>query len=104
MGGEEFFLFMDRLVVHRMNTVKEHMYKCKINPIYNCAGFPDGNPIECCFSQVKLRYKKARLNALVNRREFDIEEGIDSALEAITPELVAASERRSIYFLHNTIV
>ena len=51
-----------------------------------------------------MRYKKARLNALVNRREFDIEEEIDSALEAITPELVAASERRSIYIMNNTIV
>ena len=104
MGGEEFFLFMDRLSVHRMGTVKESMYKHKINPIYNCAGFPDGNPIECCFSQVKLRYKKARLNALVNRRDFDIEEEIDGALEAITPELVEASEKRSKYMLHNTIV
>jgi transposase len=95
---------MDRLSVHRMITVRESLYKHKINPIFNCAGFPDGNPIECCFSQVKLRYKRERLNALVNKREFDIEDEIDRSLEAITPELVEASERRSFYMLHNTIV
>ena len=102
MLGEEFFLFMDRLSVHRMNTVRESLFKHKVNPIFNCAGFPDGNPIECCFSQVKLRYKKERLNALINNREFDIEEEIGRSLETITPELVRASEKRSFYMLHNT--
>ena len=85
-----------------MNTVRESLFKHKVNPIFNCAGFPDGNPIECCFSQVKLRYKKERLNALINNREFDIEEEIGRSLETITPELVRASEKRSFYMLHNT--
>ena len=102
MGGEEFYLFLDRASFHKTPLINQAFYNLKIRPIFNCAGFPDGNPIECCFSQVKLRYKKERLNALVNGRDFDIEEEIDKSLEAITPELVAASEKRSFYMLHNT--
>ena len=40
--------------------------------------------------------------ALVHQKEFDTEEGITQALEVITPELVKACVRRSIYFIHNT--
>ena len=101
MGGEAFYLFMDNLWVHKKGTVKACLTEHNIVPIYNCAGFPDGNPIECCFSLVKAKYKKDRLNYLVNGRMFDIEEGIDRALEAITPELVAANEGRSKAMLHN---
>jgi hypothetical protein len=50
MGGEPFFLFLDRLSVHRMKTVDKCMRDNKITPVFNCAGFPDGNPIEICFS------------------------------------------------------
>ena len=102
MGGEPFFLFLDRLSVHRMKTVDKCMRDNSITPVFNCAGFPDGNPIEICFSQCKLRYKKERLNALINEQVFDVEEGIDRSLEAITPELVRKSACRSIYLLHNT--
>ena len=44
------------------------------------------------------------MNALVNEKEFDIEEGINRSLDQITPELVKACAKRSIYKLHNTEV
>ena len=44
------------------------------------------------------------MNALVNDIEFDIEDGISKALDVITPELVKACAKRSIYKLHNTTV
>ena len=73
MGGEPFFLFMDRLSVHMMLTVKDKLDELDITPIYNCSASPDLNPIETCFAQVKLRYKKNRMIALVHKREFDTE-------------------------------
>ena len=88
MGGGPFFLFMDQLTVHRMVTVKDKMAEYGITPIYNASASPELNAIETCFAQVKHRYKKERMIALINRREFDVEEGMARAFEAITPELV----------------
>jgi hypothetical protein len=42
--------------------------------------------------------------ALINEREFDVEERMAQAFEVITPELVKACVKRSIYHIHNTIV
>ena len=67
MGNEPFFLFMDRLSVHRMKTVKEKLQEFGITPIYNCSASPDLNAIETCFAQVKLKYKKNRCIALMHR-------------------------------------
>jgi hypothetical protein len=72
MGGEPFSLFMDRLTVHRMLTVKQEMMDLNIFPIYNCPASPDLNAIETCFAQCKRKYKRERLNALVNQEEFDV--------------------------------
>ena len=66
MGGEPFALFMDRLTVHRMISVKEKMKELDIFPIYNMPASPETNAIETCFAQVKLAYKRERLNYLVN--------------------------------------
>ena len=95
---------MDRLTVHRMLTVKAKMMALNIFPIYNIPASPETNAIETCFAQCKLKYKRERLNALVNGRDFDVEEGIVEALDVITPELVRACAKRSIYKLHNTSV
>ena len=50
MGEEPFSLFMDRLTVHRMISVKEEMRRLNIFPIYNCPAAPDFNAIETCFA------------------------------------------------------
>jgi transposase len=55
MGGDPFYLYMDRLTVHRMKTVKQKLLEHGITPIYNCSASPDLNAIETCFAQVKLR-------------------------------------------------
>lgn len=104
MGGEPFYLFMDQLRIHKMLTVRQKMAEYGITPIMNSSASPEQNAIETCFAQVKLRYKKKRLQALVHRREFNTEEGITDALEVITPELVKACVERSIHYIHNTVV
>ena len=50
MGEQPFALFMDRLTVHRMLTVKEKMNQLGIFPIYNIPASPETNAIETCFA------------------------------------------------------
>ena len=50
MGGDGFALFMDRLTVHRMLTVKAKMIDLNIFPIYNIPASPETNAIETCFA------------------------------------------------------
>ena len=50
MGGEAFALFMDRLTVHRMLTIKAKMTELNIFPIYNIPASPETNAIETCFA------------------------------------------------------
>ena len=77
MGGEPFALYLDQLSVHKMKSVRKLYSEYNIFPIFNLPGQPEMNPIETCFSQVKLIYKKLRLNALVNQREFSMDDAID---------------------------
>ena len=104
MGEQPFALYMDRLTVHRMLTVKDKMNELEIFPIYNIPASPETNAIETCFAQCKLKYKRERLNALVNDEEFDVEEGISRSLDVITPKLVKACAKRSVFKLHNMTV
>ena len=101
MNGEAFCLYLDQLNIHKMITVRESCEAHNIYLILNAAAMPDLNAIETCFCQVKLKYKQQRLHALVNEIEFDVEDAINKALEVITPELVKACVKRSIYLLHN---
>jgi len=80
------------------------MMQLNIFPIYNIPASPETNAIETCFAQVKLRFKRKRLNALVNDRVFEVNEEIKIALDVITPELVKACADRSIYLLNNMTV
>ena len=80
------------------------MQELSIYPIYNIPASPETNAIETCFAQVKLSYKRERLNSLVNDIDFDIEKGIRDSLDKVTPELVKACVKRSIFKLHNTTV
>ena len=50
MGEEPFALYMDRLTVHRMISVKEKMMRLNIFPIFNCPAAPELNAIETCFA------------------------------------------------------
>ena len=85
MGGEPFALYLDQLIVHKMKTVRAEYDKYNIYPIYNIPASPEMNPIETCFAQVKRIYKRERMNALVNKRQFDMDDTIDKAFKIITP-------------------
>ena len=50
MGGEGFALFMDRLTVHRMLSVKAKMAELNIFAIFNIPASPETNAIETCFA------------------------------------------------------
>ena len=54
MGGAPFALYLDQLVVHKMKTVRAKYEEYSILPIFNIPASPDMNPIETCFSQVKM--------------------------------------------------
>ena len=45
-----------------MNYMATH----KMDPIFNASYYPDGNPIELVFSQVKNIYKRLKLNEFIN--------------------------------------
>jgi hypothetical protein len=85
MGGRPFALYLDQLVVHKMKTVRAKYDEYGIYPIFNIPASPEMNPIETCFAQVKRIYKRERLNALVNKRQFDMNDTIDTAFKVITP-------------------
>jgi len=42
-----------------------------------------------CFSQVKAHYKKAKLNALANDRDFDYKAAIHAAFKALKKKSIA---------------
>ena len=67
MGGQPFYLFMDQLRIHKMLTVREKMQEHGITWIYNASASPELNAIETCFAQVKLKYKRERMRALIHR-------------------------------------
>jgi transposase len=68
-----------------MKSVRALYETYNIYPIFNIPASPEMNPIETCFAQVKRIYKKKRLNALVNKRPFDMDITIDDAFDVITP-------------------
>ena len=99
MDGKAFFLFMDNLNAHRNKEVRALMSALKITPIYNISYSPDFNCIEAVFAQVKRKFNKARLNHLVQEKEFDMFANIKKAFQVITPQLVQACEKRSVSIL-----
>ena len=70
-GKKKAFLFMDQLNVHSGKDVMPTYEKLNFVPIWNIKYSPDYNPIETVFAQVKLWYKRERLNLLANGKEID---------------------------------
>jgi hypothetical protein len=99
MNYEPFYLYMDNLWVHDTDDAKDIYETMKITRVKNISYAPDLNPIESCFSHVKRLFNKARLNAIANEEEFDMEKNIKKAFKVITPELVANCARRSLALL-----
>ena len=86
---------MDNLRVHKTNVMKQMYTRLNITPLYNVPYFPDGNPIEACFSQVKRNFKSNRLNCLVNNKYFNEDDAIRKAFDEIKPQHVSNNVKRS---------
>ena len=74
----------------------------KITRVNNISYAPDLNPIEACFSHVKRLFNKARLNAIANEEDHDMEKNIKKAFKVITPELVTNCAKRSLALLRDS--
>ena len=101
MRNEPFFLFMDKASVHTANMVYNRMGELNITPIFNITASPDYNPIEAVFSFCKGSFRRARLNALANKREFDLDINVRKCFDIVTPELVRACFMKSYFLLKN---
>ena len=64
--------------------MKEYGFEYIFNPPYS----PAANPIEECFSQVKRRYKKERINSVVNEENKSTEDMIEKCFNVIDKKLV----------------
>ena len=64
---------MDNLSAHKTQEVLQYMHENDIKYIFNVPYSPDFNPIEAVFSKVKSFFKKRKLSAIANEKEFDIE-------------------------------
>ena len=102
MDYDPFYLYMDNLFVHDTKDAIDIYDTMKITRVKNISYSPDLNPIEACFSHVKRLFNKARLNALANEEEFDMEKNIKKAFKVITPELVANCAKRSLALLRDS--
>ena len=59
--------------------MKEYGFEYIFNPPYS----PAANPIEECFAQVKRRYKKERINSVVNEENKSTEDMIEKCFNVI---------------------
>ena len=88
MGGEPFAIYLDNLNIHKTKKSLALYDELDIFPIFSITYMPEFNPIETCFSQVKLRFCQQRLWALINDVPFDMDWQISDAFDVITPELM----------------
>ena len=62
------------------------MARLNIEAIFNCAYFPDGNPIELIFSMTKNAFKRMKTNDILNGRNRDTVDLVKKSFENITKE------------------
>ena len=93
-------VFMDQLRVHKELEHVQPMYiRHKITPIFNVAYSPEFNPIEAVFSKVKAIFNRRRLNCLVRKIGFNIDETIKLAFRSISKDHCTACVRKSMHLL-----
>ena len=63
---------MDRLSVHRSNSVKDVMMELGFKQILNASYSPDFNPIEGAIGICKNIIKRKRLNQILNQEKQDL--------------------------------
>ena len=96
-------IVMDWLTVHYAAEVDPLYSELNIVPIWNVRYSPEFNPIEAVFSKVKAVYNARRLNAIVNKSNFDREETIKIALRSVTRDHCSACVRKSRHLLDKAI-
>ena len=88
MKDQKFALFMDNLSVHYTKIVKEYLKEHDITQIFNAAYYPQGNPIELVFAQVKREFRTLRTNQIVNGIKQETIRTIDLSFKDIPKEHV----------------
>ena len=92
-------VFMDNLNVHKSKEVQLLYKQLNITPLWNVSYSPEYNPIEAVFSKVKAIFNQQRLNCLVNKIGFNIENTIKIAFKRISADHCAACVRKSTHLL-----
>jgi len=69
---DDICLYMDNLMIHRSNAIKDRMDDLSIAYIYGPIASPEMNAIEYIFSQSKRQIRQRRLQAIVKGLQFDL--------------------------------
>jgi hypothetical protein len=77
---------MDNLAVHKSYVVRDELARLNIEVIFNCAYYPDGNPIELIFSMTKNAFKRMKTNDILNGRTRDTVDLVKKSFVNITRE------------------
>ena len=86
---------MDNLSIHWYRATAKLLQEQRMEVVFNPAYSPFANPIEDCFSVVKLAFTKAKINRIVNESKDSNDELIEKAFEKVNINLVKACVRHS---------
>ena len=92
-------VYMDNLTTHTCNKTAKVLVDQRYRHIFNPPYSPFGNPVEECFAKVKHRYKKMRLNNIVNDIQMDPNEIIEECFKSVDIKLVKGCVRHSKYLI-----
>ena len=81
-------LYMDNLGLHKSKSTRKIYDEQRFRYIFNPSFSPFGNCIEECFAQSKHRFKKLRLQNMMNGGQQSNEEMIELAFERVNKDLV----------------
>ena len=95
-------VYWDNVNIHKATNVGTLCGQLDIRLVWNIPYYPDTNPVEACFSNVKGYYRRKRLEALVNNAPFANKQVVREAFDRITPEHVQNCENRSMKILMET--
>ncbi len=81
-------IFLDNLRVHHSKIVQKMFADLKIECIFNVPYTPENNPIEYFFSTLKCRYKKMRLEQMIQRKQKSSRKIIEECLINSNKEMI----------------
>jgi len=95
VGERKVVLVLDNLSVHTCKFTQHRMSHHGFTWAYTVPYWPAGNPIEECFAQFKLTFKKLKLQNIVNLGRKCTEELIEKAFKVVTKKLVVNCVKHS---------